>query len=372
MSLLGKLKKASVLKTTEILSESDFFNDGERVDIGIPAMNIALSGSALDGFGSGLTIFAADSKHFKTNFCLRMVSAFMQKHPNGVCILYDSEFGITPAYLKAMKIDTSRVLHVPITNIEELKFDIAKQLAAIEREDNVIIMIDSVGNLASKKEAKDAEDGNDATDMTRAKALKGLFRIITPHLSLKKIPALVVNHVYQEQKMFPKTIMGGGSGPMLSANNVFFISKSAEKDKDKVLQGFTFKLIVEKSRFVLEKSVVPITVSFDGGIQKWSGMFDIAIDIGWIEQPSSGWYQALNPQTGEIFFDRVRRKDVEYDDAFWNKLFEGGINDAIKERFQLSADKVAQISSQMQHLDDEDSSEEYDENEDVNYENGDE
>jgi ribosomal protein L21E len=40
-------------------------------------------------------------------------------------------------------------------NIEELKFDISKQLQEIKKGDKVIIFIDSVGNLASKKEVKD-------------------------------------------------------------------------------------------------------------------------------------------------------------------------------------------------------------------------
>jgi hypothetical protein len=45
--------------------------------------------------------------------------------------------------------------------------------------------------------------------MTRAKQLKSLFRMVTPHLSLKDIPMAVVNHTYKEIGMFPKDIVGG-------------------------------------------------------------------------------------------------------------------------------------------------------------------
>ena len=72
------------------------------------------------------------------------------------------------------------MLHTPITDVEKLKFDIIGQLENIERNDKVVIVIDSIGNLASKKELEDAINEKSVTDMSRAKALKGLFRMITP------------------------------------------------------------------------------------------------------------------------------------------------------------------------------------------------
>jgi hypothetical protein len=71
-------------------------------------------------------------------------------------------------------------------------------------------MIDSIGNLASKKEVEDAENEKSVADMSRAKSLKSLFRIITPHLTTKNIPCLAVNHIYQEMGLYPKAIVSGG------------------------------------------------------------------------------------------------------------------------------------------------------------------
>ena len=247
MSLLDKLRKASTLKSTQILSDSDFFVDREEISTRVPALNIALSGSVYGGYLPGLTIFAAESKHFKSNFSLIMVAAYLDKYKDAVCLFYDSEFGITPDYLKSMQVDPNRVIHTPVTNIEELKFDVVAQLENINRGDKVIIMIDSIGNLASKKELEDAKDQKSVADMSRAKSLKSLFRIITPYLASKDIPMVVVNHTYSEQGMFPKTIMGGGQGIMLAANTVFFISKSQDKDGTNLL-GYNFTLIAEKSR----------------------------------------------------------------------------------------------------------------------------
>ena len=104
------------------------------------------------------------------------------------------------------------MLHTPITNVEELKFDLIGQLDNLDRKDNVIVVIDSIGNLASKKEMEDTMNEKSVADMSRAKALKGLFRMTTPYLAMKNIPLLAVNHTYMEIGLFPKAIVGGGTG----------------------------------------------------------------------------------------------------------------------------------------------------------------
>ena len=96
-------------------------------------------------------------------------------------LFYDSEFGSPQSYFGQFGIDTSRVLHTPITNVEELKFDLIAQLEELGRDDNVIVVIDSIGNLASKKELEDAINEKSVADMSRAKALKGLFRMQQHH-----------------------------------------------------------------------------------------------------------------------------------------------------------------------------------------------
>ena len=137
-----------------------------------------------------------------------MASAYMKKYKDAVVLFYDSEFGTPQKYFETFEIDMDRVLHTPITNVEELKIDIMNQLQDITSEDKVIIIIDSIGNLASKKEVDDSLDGKTVADMTRAKGIKSLFRMITPHLTIKDIPLIVVNHTYKEIRMFPKDIVG--------------------------------------------------------------------------------------------------------------------------------------------------------------------
>lgn len=217
---MNKLQKNSKIKTTEILSESKFFTEKDMVPTNVPMVNVALSGSIDGGVTPGLTVLAGPSKHFKTSFALLMAGAYLKEKKDAVLLFYDSEFGSPQSYFEQFGIDTSRVLHTPIANVEELKFDIIGQLEELDREDNVIIVIDSIGNLASKKELEDALNEKSVADMSRAKALKGLFRMVTPYLTMKNIPMLAVNHTYKEIGLFPKDIVGGGTGIYYSADNI--------------------------------------------------------------------------------------------------------------------------------------------------------
>ena len=318
MSILDKIKKNSSIKDSAILSKSKFFNDKDMIPTAVPIVNVALSGKLDGGLTPGLTMWAGPSKHFKTAFSLLMAKSYLDKYEDAALLFYDSEFGTPQSYFDSFGIDTNRVLHTPLTDIEQLKFDIMKQLTELERGEHLIIVIDSIGNLASKKEVEDALSEKSVADMSRAKQVKSLFRMVTPHLSLKDIPMIVVNHTYKEIGMFPKDIVGGGTGSYYSADNIFILGRQQEKEGTEIV-GYHFIINVEKSRYVKEKSKIPVTVSFDGGISKWSGLLDIAVESGHVIKPSNGWYSKVNSATGEVEEKKYRIKDTDTKD-FWTSI----------------------------------------------------
>jgi RecA/RadA recombinase len=315
MSIMDKLHKNSKIKTTDILSDSIFFGQKSMVKTEVPMINVALSGDPQGGLTSGLTVLAGPSKHFKTSFALLMAGAYLKEHKDAVLLFYDSEFGSPQSYFEAFGIDTTRVLHTPITDVEQLKFDLVNQLDLIERKDKVIIIIDSIGNLASKKELEDALNEKSVADMSRAKAIKGLFRMVTPYLTMKDVSLLAVNHTYQEMGLFPKAVVSGGTGIYYSADNIWILGRRQNK-KGMVVEGYDFIINVEKSRMVKEKSKIPVSVSWDGGVERNSGLLDIAIAGGFVVKPSNGWYQIVDQETGEVIDPKVREKDTK-EDEFW-------------------------------------------------------
>jgi RecA/RadA recombinase len=313
----------------------------------VPMINVALSGRLDGGMVPGLTVFAGPSKHFKTAFSMLLAKSYLEKYEDAALLFYDSEFGAPQAYFESFGIPASRVIHSPITDIEQLKHDLMSQINSLERGDHVIIVVDSVGNLASKKEVEDALEGKSVADMTRAKQLKSLFRMCTPHLTIKDIPMVVVNHTYKEIGLYPKDIVSGGTGIYYSADNIFIIGRQQEKDGNE-LTGYNFIINVEKSRFVREKSKIPVEVSFEGGISTWSGLLDVALQSGHVVKPSNGWYQKKGEEK------KYRHADT-YNKEFWIPILKDKeFNDWIKENFSISS------GSLISEFDDSHIQEEYD------------
>lgn len=337
MSLLDKFKKNSTIKESAILSESKFFNEKDMIPTQIPALNIALSGRLDGGLVPGFTMFAGPSKHFKTLFSLILAKAYLDKYPEAILMFYDSEFGTPKAYFTALGIDMNRVLHTPITDIEQLKFDMMQQLGSVVRGEHVMFVIDSIGNLASKKEVDDALDGKSVADMSRAKQLKSLFRMVTPHLTIKDIPLIAVNHTYKTLEMYSKDVVGGGTGSYYSADNIFIIGRQQEKD-GKELTGYNFIINVEKSRYVKEKSKIPVEVLFNGGVSRWSGMVDLAEKLGWIAKvrKKSMMYGHIDQTTGEVDEDKLVKYDVTQTNAFWEPIMaDRAFHEAVEKKYKV-------------------------------------
>lgn len=340
LSITERLMAKSTIKTVSTLEESKIFENRDCVTLSVPAINIALGGHPFEsGLMGGLGVLAGPSKHFKTSFALLMVADYLKKHKDAVCLFYDSEFGASKKYFASFGIDPNRVIHSPIMNIEELKFDLMNVIESISRKDKVIILIDSIGNLASKKEVEDAKNEKGAADMTRAKQLKSVFRMITPYLTINDIPMVAINHTYQTQEMYSKAVVSGGTGIYYSADWIFIIGRQQDKDGKEVI-GYDFILNIEKSRHVREKMKVPVSVTFEGGIDRWSGLLDLAKDLGYVTttkvKSSNGYVRSCIEGDDEIFLT-----DETSSKRFWGPIFEQtDFADDIAKMFQLSNDEM--------------------------------
>ncbi len=466
-TLLDKLNKAGKVKTASILKDSIYFTTSETCRTELPILNIAFSGDLEGGLTPGVTVLAGASKSFKSMLALYAMKAYLDKYPDAVGLFYDSEFGTPSDYLSSIGIDVERVVHIPVTNIEELKFDTVSRLESIDRGDHVFIMVDSIGNLASKKEYENAMNENSSKDMTRAQEIKSFFRITTPHITMKNLPCIIIAHTYKEMGLFPKDVISGGcvvpktliateyglqaiehikegtlvrthmglkpvktvwtpetlenghpvvyrivlsdgfkitcsgehklmttsgewvavkdmmdeneepkalmfrgldgaklrlvdivelgekdvydlevedahsymhpnglishnSGVMYSCNTAFIITKSQIKEGSD-LAGYTYTIHIEKSRYVREKAKLPFDVTYNEGINKWSGLLQLAMDSGLVIKPSNGWYQKVGDSK------KYRQKDTNCDEFFESILADQKFKDYVKARYQLGA-----------------------------------
>ena len=347
-SLMEKLAKNSTIKATSNIMDSKVFGKKEMSPTPVPMVNVALSGRIDGGLTPGLLMLAGPSKHFKSAFALLMAAAYQKKYPEAVVLFYDSEFGTPQSYFESFDVDMDRVIHTPITDVEQLKFDIMQQLDGLDKKDKVCIVIDSIGNLASKKEVEDAMSGKSVADMSRAKQMKSLFRMVTPHLNLKDIPLVAVNHTYKEIGLYPKDIVSGGTGAYYSADAIWIIGRQQEK-VDKEIKGYHFIINIEKSRHVREKAKIPVSVTFEGGISKWSGLMDVAEAGGYIVKPKVGWYEAVDPSTGEVLCDKMMRaKEIVDNKEFWLMMLEKtDLASFIKEKYTMATKSLLEDDSEV-------------------------
>lgn len=334
--LLQKMLKTGSAGST-ILTDSDMFKEQDLVRTSLPIVNIAFAGKLDGGFGSGLTILAGESKTFKTALALYCMQAYLDKYKDAIGVLYDSEGGCNPQYIRSFGIDPNRVIHVPVEHVEQLKFDFVKKLEGIEKGEKVFFLVDSIGQIASKKETDDASDEKSVADMSRAKAIRSLLRLITVQLNKKLLPCFMINHVYLEIGMFPKTVIPGGTAITYSSNTIFVITKAQDKNSSGEIEGWHFTLNVHKSRYVREKSKFPFTVNYEQGLKSFSGMLDMAIELGAVVKPSNGWYSRVNLKTGEIEDKKSRAKDTE-SETFWESILKCPVfAQKVKDRYMLAA-----------------------------------
>lgn len=330
-SLLDRIKENSTIKETAVITQSKILKDMEVVSTSIPMLNVALSGDINGGFISGLTQFAGPSKHFKTLFALILAKAYLDKYPDAILLLYISEFGQPMSYFDSLHIDKSRVILSPIVDVEQLKSEMMNQLENLERGDRVFVLVDSIGNLASRKETEDALNEKSVSDMTRAKALKSLFRMVGIRLTLKDIPMVIINHSYQTLELYSKQVASGGTGTIYNSDNIFMIGRQAEKEADEH-SGYNFTLTVEKSRFVKEKSKINISVSFERGVNKWSGLLEDALEFGFVTKVGPNKFLKAG---GDISFKERETSNEE----FWKPiLIDPGFQQKIREKYQLEND----------------------------------
>lgn len=339
--LLKRLQKNSKLQAGT-LANSSLFQGLDNTPTEMPVLNLAFSGELDKGFRAGVVQLAGPSKHYKSNLALICVKAYLDQNPDGFCLFYDCEFGITREYLISLGIDPSRVVHIPIETVEDLKFEIVNQLKEKTKSDKVIIMIDSLGNLASKKELEDAQNEKSAQDMSRAKALKSLFRMITPSLTIKDVPLIAIAHTYKTMDLFPKDVVSGGQGQNYAANSTFILGRQQEKDTEGV-QGWNFVINVDKSRDVREKSKLSFLVLYESGVQKYSGLLDIALATGHVVKPSNGWFSRIIDGTQE---DKKHRRAETSSKEFWDPLLKDEtFKTACRKLFKLSSTQVIESNT---------------------------
>ena len=155
-----------------------------------------------------------------------------------------------------------------------------------------------------------------------------------------KKPVYDISVEDNQQYALENGIISHNTGAYYGSDNIWILGRQQDKDADGI-QGYHFVINVEKSRYVKEKSKIPITVSFEGGINRWSGLLDVAIEGGYIIKPKVGWYAKVNKETGEVLAPNMRAGDIIDNKEFWMQLFtETDFAKYIENRYKISTGSI--------------------------------
>lgn len=138
--------------------------------------------------------------------------------------------------------------------------------------------------------------------------------------SIKKVgkkPVYDLSVDEQEHYVLENGVVTHNTGIMYSADNVWIIGRQQDKDdKTKVMNGYHFIINIEKSRFAKEKSKIPISVTYEHGINKWSGFLENALEAKLIGKPLPGRYERIDAE-GNFFGTRYTEDDIISNDELW-------------------------------------------------------
>ena len=274
----------NIAKTVPILVEKEI-KEKTFITTGVYLLDAALSGRLIGGgvATNRITAFAGESGAGKSFICYS-ISKYAQKE--GYSVIYiDTEqsidledlpkFGIDNSLDKFRLIRSNKVEDVNITLtklIDELK---EQKLAGFELP-KIMIILDSLGQMASNKEKEDLLKGDIKQDMTKAKALGSMFRSINTDLGYLDIPLIIANHTYLTLDLFPQERLRGGNGLLYSASVIGFMSKSKlktglEDDMDLGASGITVLFKTQKNRLAKPKKI-RFDISFAHGMNPYTGL----------------------------------------------------------------------------------------------------
>lgn len=255
------------------------------IGTGIYVLNAALSGDIYGGISNNrISVFFGDSGVGKSFLCYNICRVAQTQ---GYSIIYiDTEFSIEIDQLPGYGIDIDEDKFMLLRNnvVEDLKIYLTQLLEQLKIQKQAgknigkfMIVLDSVGQLASRKEVNDAQDGKEKADFTKAKALASFFRIINSDLGYLEIPLICTNHAYDPMEMYALPEMKGGKGLRYTASSIAYLSKAKLKEEDQMddldlgQSGIVVTAKMVKNRLAKPKKV-KFEISFVSGCNPYVGL----------------------------------------------------------------------------------------------------
>lgn len=278
---LKDIKKSLNNPYATIASEGLFTDKRSFIDSGSYTINALVSGSIFGGVPSNsITTLAGKSSVGKTFFLLSIIKNFLSKNDKNMAFVFESESAYTSELLDSHNIPKDRILIIPVATVEDFRdqtFSVIQSYKDSDKNFNIFLGLDSLGNLSTVKELHDVEEGKRSSDLTRPKMIKSLFRTIAIESGANDIPLVLTNHTYDSMDMYSPQVVSGGSGVLYNSSTIINLSKTKVKDGSEVV-GNSVKATALKSRLTKEHMSVQSKIDFSTGLDRYYGLLDLVIE----------------------------------------------------------------------------------------------
>lgn len=308
-SILDNIAKTVPIQIKKEIKEKVF------ISTGVYLLDAALSGKLLNGgvANNRITAFAGESgsgKSFLAYSCAR------NAQKEGYSIIYiDTEEAIDLEDFPKFGVDNSldKLRLISSNKVEDVNILLTQLVDELKEEKlnggeipKLMIILDSLGQMASNKEKADLLKGDIKTDMTKAKALGSMFRSINTDLGYLEIPMIVCNHTYKTLDLFSQEKLKGGNALLYSASVIGFMSKSKlksgeEDDMDLGQSGITVLFKTMKNRLAKPKKI-RFDISFIHGMNPFTGLDAFCRPEFFEKIGIAKGKEEVDKETGEITF----------------------------------------------------------------------
>ena len=293
-----------------------FHDPQDWISTGNHTLNYLISGDFNKGIPLGkVSVFAGESGSGKSFICAGNLVRNAQEQGCQV-VVFDSENALDEEWLQALDVDTSpeKLLKISVSMIDdvakaisEFMKDYKANYGDLEYEEmpKLLFVIDSLGMLLTPTDVDQFQKGDMKGDMGRKpKALTALVRNTVNQLAPYPVGLVATNHTYASQDMFdPDDKISGGQGFIYASSIVVAMKKlklkeDADGNKTSTVQGIRAACKVMKSRYSKPFEGVQVKISYETGMDPYSGMLEMLESKDIVEKVGNK-LSYVSPVTGE-------------------------------------------------------------------------
>lgn len=302
---VNKLKKA--------LEKKDKYNLGmspipDWISTGNAALNNIISGDMRLGCPVSRSTIIGGLQGSGKSFIVSNIAKNAQEKGYFV-VFIDTEYSVGEGFMEkiGVSMDEDKFMAVNISIIEEAIEFVADLFKNTDKEDKILLALDSLSNLQPEGDSKKFDDAKVAYGQgLREKMLKQLVNNVNSRVGTRNMAFVTTSHMYvagSDTYGNPILKTNVGEGTLFLPSVGLELSKAPLKE-GKDLVGINVKCKTFKTRYTQLGKKCEFALPWDRGMDFLDGSLDVLEDAGVVLR-NGGWLSYSDPENGqEIKFQK--------------------------------------------------------------------